>query len=416
MDPSQGGVCMRIPASIRYMGLIGAALGLAAAGAATIAQAQAPAPLKIAVMDGFSGVYGDLTAGGVETLQMANEDAGGKASGPPVEILSADHQTKPDIGAQIARRWYDVDGVKMITGIGTSSVALAVRKIAQEKGLIDINTGAASADLTGPACSETGAHWVYDTYALAKVTGGAIVKGGGDSWYFLTADYAFGHALERDVTAVVQAAGGKVLGGVRHPLSTQDFSSFLLQAQSSKAKIIGLANAGQDTINSIQQAGEVGIVKGGQRLAGLLVFSTDVNSLTLPVAQGLVLTEAFYWDQNDETRAWTKRFRAKRDKLPSMLTAGVYSSTLHYLKAVQAAGTDDAKAVMAKMREIPVNDVMTKNGKLREDGRPVRDMYLFQVKSPQESKSKDDIYKLLATVPGDEAYRPLKDGKCPFVK
>ena len=304
----------------------------------------------------------------------------------------------------------------MITGLGTSSVALAVRKISQEKGMIDIVTGAATADLTGPACSETGAHWVYDTYALAKVTGSAVVKGGGDSWYFLTADYAFGHALERDVTAIVNASGGKVVGGVKHPLSTQDFSSFLLQAQASKAKIIGLANAGQDTINSIKQAGEFGIVKGGQRLAGLLVFSTDVVALTLPVAQGLVLTEAFYWDLNDETRAWTKRFRAKRDKIPSMLTAGSYSSTLHYLKAVQAAGTDDAKAVMAKMREIPINDVMTKNGKLREDGRVERDMYLFQVKSPAESKSKDDIYKLLATVPGNEAYRPIKDGKCPFIK
>ncbi len=286
----------------------------------------------------------------------------------------------------------------MITGLGTSSVALAVRKISQEKGMIDINTGAASADLTGPACSETGAHWVYDTYALAKVTGGAIVKGGGDSWFFLTADYAFGHALERDVTAVVTASGGKVVGGVKHPLSTQDFSSYLLQAQASKAKIIGLANAGQDTINSIKQAGEFGIVKAGQKLAGLLVFSTDVQALTLPVAQGLVLTESFYWE------------------IPSMLTAGVYSSVTHYLKAVQAAGTDDAKPVMAKMREIPVNDVMTKNGKLREDGRLVRDMYLFEVKSPAESKGKDDIYKLLATVPGDEAFRPLKDGKCPFVK
>ena len=384
--------------------------------ASWLAQAQAPAPLKIGVMEGFSGVYGDLTAGEVEAMQMAIEDVGGKVLGRPIEILSADHQTKPDVGAQIARKWYDVDGVKMITGIGTSSVALAVRKIAQEKGMIDINTGAASADLTGPACSETGAHWVYDTYALANVTGEAMVKDGGDTWYFLTADYAFGHALERDVTAVVKASGGKVLGGVRHPLSTQDFSSFLLQAQSSKAKIIGLANAGQDTINSIKQAGEFGIVKGGQKLAGLLVFATDVQSLTLPVAQGLVLTEAFYWDLNDETRAWTKRFRAKKDKLPSMLTVGVYSSTLHYLKAVQAAGTDDAKAVMAKMREMPVNDVMTKNGKLREDGRLVRDMYLFQVKSPAESKGKDDIYKLIATVPGDQAYRPMKDGKCPFVK
>jgi branched-chain amino acid transport system substrate-binding protein len=304
----------------------------------------------------------------------------------------------------------------MITGIGTSSVALAVRKIAQEKGKIDINVGAATADLTGPACSETGAHWVFDTYALAKVTGGALAKGGGDTWFFITADYAFGQALERDVTAVVVANGGKVLGDIKHPLSTQDFSSFLLQAQGSKAKIIGLANAGQDTINAIKQAGEFGITKSGQKLAGLLVFSTDVISLTLPVAQGVVLTEAFYWDQNDETRAWTKRFRAKRDKIPNMLTGGAYSAVNHYLKAVQAAGTDEPKAVMAKMREIPVNDFMTKNGKLREDGRLIRDMYLFQVKSPQESKSKDDIFTQLATVPGDEAYRPLKDGGCPYIK
>jgi branched-chain amino acid transport system substrate-binding protein len=407
---------MRITPRVRMIGVAAAAVGLTALGVAAIAQAQAPAPLKIGVMEGFSGVYGDLTAGEVESMQLAIEDVGGKVLGRPIEILSADHQTKPDVGASIARRWYDVDGVKMITGLGTSSVALAVRKISQEKGLIDINTGAASADLTGPSCSETGAHWVYDTYALAHVTGQAMVKAGGDSWYFLTADYAFGHALERDVTEVVKASGGKVLGSVRHPLSTQDFSSFLLQAQASKAKVIGLANAGQDTINSIKQAGEFGITKAGQKLAGLLVFATDVQSLTLPVAQGLVLTESFYWDLNDETRAWTKRFRAKKDKLPSMLTAGVYSSTLHYLKAVQAAGTDDAKAVMAKMREMPVNDVMTKNGKLREDGRLVRNMYLFEVKSPSESKNKDDIYKLIATVPGDQAYRPLKDGKCPFVK
>ena len=400
----------------RLGGMIAAAVGLTTAALMAVAQAQAPAPLKIAVMDGFSGVYGDLTAGEVEAMQLAIEDVGGKVLGRSVEILSADHQTKPDVGAAIARKWYDVDGVKMITGLGTSSVALAVRKISQEKGQIDINTGAASSDLTGPACSETGAHWVYDTYSLAHVTGGAMVKAGGDSWYFLTADYAFGHSLERDVSDVVKEAGGKVLGAVRHPLSTQDFSSFLLQAQASKAKVIGLANAGMDTVNAIKQAGEFGIVKGGQKLAGLLVFATDVQSLTLPVAQGLVLTESFYWDLNDETRAWTKRYRAKKDRLPSMLTAGVYSSTLHYLKAVQAAGTDEPKAVMAKMREMPVNDVMTKNGKLREDGRLVRDMYLFQVKSPEESKGKDDIYKLVATVPGDQAYRPLKDGKCPLVK
>jgi branched-chain amino acid transport system substrate-binding protein len=411
---------MKVGNSVRYAGAAAAVAGLAALGLVAIAGpsalAQTPPPLKIGVMDGFSGVYGDLTAGEVEAMQLAIDDVGGKVLGRSVEILSADHQTKPDVGAQIARRWYDVDGVKMITGLGTSSVALAVRKVSQEKGQIDINTGAASADLTGPACSETGAHWVYDTYALAHVTGDAMVKAGGDTWFFLTADYAFGHALERDVTEVVKAAGGKVLGSVKHPLSTQDFSSFLLQAQSSKAKVIGLANAGQDTINSIKQAGEFGIVKGGQKLAGLLVFATDVQSLTLPVAQGLVLTESFYWDLNDETRAWTKRYRAKKDKLPSMLTAGVYSSTLHYLKAVQAAGTDEPKAVMAKMRELPVNDVMTKNGKLREDGRLVRDMYLFEVKSPAESKGKDDIYKLLATVPGDKAFRPLAEGKCPFVK
>ncbi|HZP98874.1 MAG TPA: ABC transporter substrate-binding protein [Reyranella sp.] len=408
---------MKVAKAVRYAGAVAAVFGLTGIGLVTLnAHAQAPVPLKIGVMDGFSGVYGDLTQGEVEAMQLAIEDVGGKVLGRPIEILSADHQTKPDVGAAIARKWYDVDGVKMITGLGTSSVALAVRKISQEKGLIDLNTGAASADLTGPACSATGAHWVYDTYALAHVTGEAMVKAGGDSWFFITADYAFGHALERDVSEVVKAAGGKVLGAVRAPFPTQDFSSFLLQAQSSKAKVIGLANAGQDTINSIKQAGEFGIVKGGQKLAGLLVFATDVQSLTLPVAQGLVLTEAFYWDMNDETRAWTKRYRAKKDKLPSMLTAGVYSSTLHYLKAVQAAGTDDAKAVMAKMREMPINDVMTKNGKLREDGRVIRDMYLFEVKSPAESKGKDDIYKLLATVPGDKAFRPLKDGKCPLIK
>ena len=407
---------MTIGKAVRYAGTVAAVVGLTAIGLAAIAQAQTPAPFRIGLMEGFSGVYGDLTQGEVEAVQMAIDEVGGKVLGRPIELLSADHQTKPDVGAAIARKWIDVDGVKMITGIGTSSVALAVRKIAQEKGIIDINSGAASADLTGVACSETGAHWTYDTYALAKVTGGAVVKDGGDTWFFLTADYAFGHALERDVTAVVTASGGKVVGGVKHPLSTQDFSSFLLQAQGSKAKVIGLANAGNDTVNAIKQAGEFGIVKGGQRLAGLLVFATDVQALTLPVAQGLVLTEAFYWDLNDETRAWTKKFRAKKDKLPSMLTIGVYSSTLHYLKAVQAAGTDDAKTVMAKMREMPVNDAMTKNGKLREDGRLVRDMYLFQVKSPAESKGKDDIYKLIATVPGDQAYRPLSESVCPFIK
>jgi branched-chain amino acid transport system substrate-binding protein len=407
---------MKVSTVARLTGVLAAGVSLTVLGLAAIAQAQAPDPLRIGVMDGFSGVYGDLTQGEPEAIQLAIEDMGGKVLGRPIELLTADHQTKPDVGAAIARKWYDVDHVKMITGLGTSSVALAVRKVAQEKGQIDLNTGAGTSDLTGPACSATGAHWVYDTYALAHVTGSAVVKTGGDSWFFLTADYAFGKSLEDETTKVVKAEGGKVLGDVKHPLSTQDFSSYLLQAQASKAKVIGLANAGMDTVNAIKQAAEFGIVKGGQRLAGLLVFATDVQALTLPVAQGLVLSEAFYWDMNDETRAWTKRFRAKKDKLPSMLTAGVYSATLHYLKAVKAAGTDDPKAVMAKMREMPINDVMTKNGKLREDGRVIRDMYLFQVKSPAESKNKDDIYKLLATVPGDKAFRPMKDGHCPLVK
>ncbi|MCA0250203.1 MAG: ABC transporter substrate-binding protein [Proteobacteria bacterium] len=378
--------------------------------------ALAQTPLKIGVIAGFSGVYGDLTSGQYEAAQMAADEVGGKVLGRPIEILQADHQNKADVGVTIVRKWYDTDGVSMVTGIDTSSVGLAVRKIAQEKGKIDLNVGSATADLTGPACSETGASWIYDTYALAQVTGSALVKAGNDSWYFITADYAFGHALERDVTAVVTKAGGKVVGGIKHPISSQDFSSYLLQAQASKAKIIGLANAGADTINTIKQAGEFGITKAGQKLAGLLIFSTDVQALGLNAAQGLVLTESFYWDLNDKTREWTAKFRKRKDKVPNMTTAGVYSATLHYLKAVQAAGTDEPKAVMAKMREMPVNDVMTTNGKLREDGRLMRDMYLFQVKAPSESKNKDDIYKLLATVPAEQAFRPLKDGGCPLIK
>src|SRR5918992_1216283 len=340
------------------------ALALGSAGA----QAQvSDGVIKIGVMNDQSSLYADLAGqGSVVAARMAVEDFGAAKKGMKVEIITADHQNKPDVGSAIARQWYDVDRVDLIADVPNSGVALAVNQITRDKGRAFIVSGAATADLTGKACSPNTVHWTYDTWMLANGTGNAIVKTGGNTWFFLTADYAFGHALERDTEAVVTKAGGKVLGKVRHPLNTQDFSSFLLQAQASKAKIIGLANAGQDTINSIKQAGEFGIVKGGQRLAGLLVFSTDVNSLTLPVAQGLVLTEAFYWDMNDETRAWTKRFRAKRDKIPSMLTAGAYSSVNHYLKAVQAAGTDDAKAVMAKMREIPVNDVMTKNGKLRE--------------------------------------------------
>ena len=406
---------MKVGTAARLAGALTAAMGLAVIGFSAIAQAQAPQPLKIGLLGGLSGVYADVAQGQVEAMQLAIEDVGGKVLGRPIEIVSADHQNKPDIAATVARKWYD-EGVKMITGLDTSSVGLAVRKVAQEKGQIDLNVGSATADLTGPACSATGAHWVYDTYALAHVTGSAVVKDGGDSWFFITADYAFGKSMEDDATSVIKAAGGKVLGGVKHPLSTQDFSSYVLQAQGSKAKVVGLANAGMDTVNAIKQAAEFGLVQGGQRVAALLIFESDVQSLGLPVAQGLVLTTAFYWDMNDETRAWTKRFRAKKDKLPNLTTAGVYSATLHYLRAVQAAGTDEPKAVMAKMHEMPVNDMMTKNGTLRADGRLLRDMYLAQVKSPAESKSKDDIYKILATVPADQAWRPLKDGKCPLIK
>src|SRR5260221_1049107 len=359
---------MKVGTAARLAGALTAAMGLAVIGFSAIAQAQTPQPLKIGLLGGLSGVYADVAQGQVEAMQLAIEDVGGKVLGRPIEIVSADHQNKPDIAATIARKWYD-EGVKMITGLDTSSVGLAVRKVAQEKGQIDLNVGSATADLTGPACSATGAHWVYDTYALAHVTGSAVVKDGGDSWFFITADYAFGKSMEDDATSVIKAAGGKVLGGVKHPLSTQDFSSYVLQAQSSKAKVIGLANAGQDTINAIKQAGEFGVVQAGQRVAALLIFESDVQALGLPVAQGLVLTTAFYWDMNDETRAWTKRFRAKKDKLPNLTTAGVYSATLHYLRAVQAAGTDEPRAVMAKMHEMPVNDMMTKNGTLRADGR-----------------------------------------------
>ena len=409
---------MSVGSVVRRGVAVAGVLGLTAIGVAAVVSSQSVAqsgPIKIGVLAGLSGVYADIALGQPEAAQLAIDDAGGKVLGRPIELVSAAHQNKPDVAASVARKWYD-EGVKMITGIDTSSVGLAVRKVAQEKGQVDLNVGSATADLTGPACSATGAHWVYDTYALAHVTGDAVVKDGGTTWFFVTADYAFGKSMEDEATKVINAAGGKVLGHVLHPLSTQDFSSFMLQAQASKAKIVGLANAGMDTVNAIKQAGEFGLVQAGQRIAGLLIFESDVQSLGLKTAQGLVLTTAFYWDQNDETRAWTKRFRAKKDKLPNLTTAGVYSATAHYLKAMAAAGTDDPKAVMAKMHELPINDMMTKNGKLREDGRVMRDMYLAQVKSPAESKGKDDIYKILATVPADKAWRPLNEGKCPLIK
>ena len=329
----------------------------------------------------------------------------------------ADHQNKADVGSNIARQWYDVDKVDAIVDVPNSGVALAVNQITRDKGKVLMVSGAGSADLTGKACSPNTIHWTYDTWALANGTGSAIVKTGGDSWFFLTADYAFGHALERDTEAVVIKNGGKVLGKVRHPLNTADFSSFLLQAQSSKAKIIGLANAGSDTINSIKQASEFGITRSGQNLAALLAFITDVHALGLPTAQGLIMTEAFYWDANDKTRAFAKRFaELDRGIHPTMVHAGVYAETLHYLKAVEALKSDDGTKVIAKMKEMPTDDPLFGKGTIRADGRKLHPMYLFEVKKPSESKGPWDYYKLRATIPAEQAFRPIDQGDCPLVK
>jgi|SRR6185437_10420025 len=382
---------------------------------AAAADAQSSGPVKIGVLNDMSSLYADIGGkGSVIAAQMAADDAG-KVLGQKVQVVSADHQNKPDVGSAIARKWYDEEGVDVITDVPTSSVALAVNEVAREKHKIALIVGAATSDLTGPKCSPYTAHWVYDTYALAHVTGSAVVKSGGKTWYFITADYAFGHALERDTAAVVEAAGGKVVGNVNVPLNTPDFSSYLLQAQASKANIIGLANAGGDTINSIKQGAEFGIVQGGQKFAALLVFISDVHSLGLKTAQGLQLASPFYWDLNDQTRAFSKRFAAKAGHPPTFDQAGVYSAVAHYLKAVKAIGTKDPDKVMAEMRKLPINDFMTKNGKLRADGRVIRPMYLFEVKKPSESKGPWDYYKLIETVPGDQAFRPIDKGGCPLV-
>jgi len=373
--------------------------------------------VKIGVLNDMSSLYADLGGqGSVEAARMAIADFGGTVNGKKIELISADHQNKPDIGSAIATQWFDNDGVDAIVDVPTSSVALAVQQVARNKNKAFLISGAASSDLTGKACSPTSVHWTYDTVALAHGTGAAIVKAGGDTWFFITADYAFGHALERDTSRVVEANGGKVLGKVRAPLNNADFSSFLLQAQASKAKIIGLANAGGDTINSIKQAAEFGVVEGGQKLAGLLVFITDIHSLGLPAAHGLQLTEAFYWDQNDATRAWSKRFFDKIKRQPSMVQAGVYGAVTHYLNAIKAAGSDDGPIVVKEMKATPVNDFMTKNGKIREDGTLVRDMYLFEVKAPLESKGPWDYYKQIAVIPGEEAFKLPGPNECPLVK
>jgi branched-chain amino acid transport system substrate-binding protein len=391
-------------------------LAVIAFGTHGAAAQTAAAPVKIGVLTDMSSLYADIGGqGSVAAAQMAIDDFGGKVLGKPIELVSADHHNKPDIGAGIARRWYDEEGVDVITDVPTSSVALAVEDVSRDKHKLVLFTGAGSSDITGKNCSPYAAHWVYDTYALAHGTGSAIVKQGGTSWFFITADYAFGHALQRDTAAVVEANGGKVLGDVNVPLNTADFSSYLLQAQASKAKIIGLANAGGDTINSIKQAAEFGVVRGGQKLAGLLVFITDVNSLGLKTAQGLQLTSAFYWDQDDQTRAWSRRFFDKIQRMPTMTQAGVYSAVHHYLEAVKALGTKDPDKVMAKMRATPINDFMTKSGTLRIDGRVLRNLYLFEVKSPAESKAPWDYLKELRTIPADQAFRPLDKGGCPLV-
>jgi len=374
--------------------------------------------VKIGVLSDMSSLYTDLAgAGSVVAAKMAVEDSGIEKRGVKVEIVSADHQNKPDVGSSIARQWYDVDKVDVIVDVPNSGVALAVNQITRDKGKAFLVSGAASSDLTGKACSPNTVHWAYDTWMLANGTGSSIVKTGGDTWFFLTADYAFGLALERDTEAVVLKNGGKVLGKVRHPLNTQDFSSFLLQAQASKAKIIGLANAGGDTTNSIKQAAEFGIVKGGQNLAGLLVFLTDIHALGLATAQGLIITNTFYWDMNDQTRAFAKRF-AERDKgiHPTMVHAGVYAAVLHYLKAVEALKSDDGTKVVAKMKEMPTDDPLFGKGTIRADGRKIHPAYLVEVKKPSESKGAWDYYKVRATIPADQAFRPLADGGCPLVK
>src|SRR5712691_7774034 len=380
--------------------------------------AQAQTSVKIGVLSDMSSLYSDITGpGSVAAGKMAIADFTKSNPNVKVELISGDHQNKADIGSQLASQWYDVDKVDLIIDTPNSGIALAVSQITATKNKLFIVSGAAASDLTGPKCNANTIHWTYDTWMLANGTGTALVKTGGDTWFFLTSDYAFGHALERDTMAAVEKAGGKVLGQVRHPLNTSDFSSFLLQAQNSKAKIIGLANAGGDTINSIKQGAEFGIVKGGQKFAGLLVFASDVNALGLATAQGLTLTETWYWDANDTNRAWTKRWQVERPgKFPTMVQAGVYAGLTHYLKAVAALkGAGDGKAVVAKMKELPTDDPLFGKGTIRADGRKIHDAYLFEVKKPSESKYPGDFYHTRATIPAAEAFRPLKEGGCPLV-
>jgi branched-chain amino acid transport system substrate-binding protein len=369
--------------------------------------------VKIGVLTDMSGLYADAGGpGSVEAARMAIADFSGTVNGKKIVLVSADHQNKPDLGAAIANQWFGIDGVDAIADVPTSSVALAVQDVAHKRNKVFLISGAAASNLTGRACSPTSVHWTYDTLALANGTGGAVVRSGGDTWFFITADYAFGYDLERDTAKVVKQNGGSVLGSVRAPLGTADFSSFLLQAQASRAKIIGLANAGPDTINSIKQASKLGIVEGGQKPAALLLSISDVHSLGLQTAHGLQLTSAFYWDQNDATRAWSRRFFDRMKREPTMVQAGVYGAIMHYLAAIKATGTTDGLTVVKQMKATPVNDFMTKNGKIREDGTLVRDMYLFEVKRPEESNGPWDLYKQIAVLPGEEAFKLLGPNEC----
>lgn len=394
-------------------------ISVAIAGAllASQAYAQSPEPFRIGALVDMSGIYSAHGGPGMVTaVQMAVEDFGGKVLNRPIEVLSANYQNKVDIAAARAREWYDRDNVNMIIESTDSAAALALQKLGVDKKKVTIFAGSASSALTNAECSPYGVHYVYDTYALSHGTGLAITKAGGDSWFFITADYAFGHALEKDTAEVVKQNGGKVLGSVRAPLNSSDFSSYMLQAQASKAKVIGLANAGTDTQNSVRTASEFGITQGGQKLATLLVFLHDIKGMGLKVAQGLQFTNGFYWDRDDESRAFAQKFFARHKGMPSMVQAGAYSATMHYLKAVAAAGTDNADAVSVKMKEAPINDFFAKNGKIRADGRMVHDMYLAEAKKPSESKSDWDLLKINATIPGDQAFRPLSESACPLVK
>ena len=373
--------------------------------------------VKIGMIEDMSSIYADATGiGAVTAAKMAVEDFGRKVLGKPIEVVAADHQNKADIASATAREWFDTQHVDALMDVAASATALAAIDVAKTKNKIVVLNAAGATRITNEACTPVSIHYTYDNYALAHGTGGAMVKAGYDTWFFLTADYAFGHDLERLTAGVVTASGGQVLGSVRVPINTSDFSSALLQAESSKAKAVGLANAGADTQNSIKQAAEFGIVHGGQKLAGLLVFINDVNSLGLEVAQGMLLTTAFYWDRDGESRAWAQKYFQRMNKMPNMTQAGIYSATTHYLKAVQAAGTDETQAVMEKMRSTTIDDFFVKNGKIRDDGRMVHEMYLYEVKKPAESKGAWDYYKLVATIPADQAFQPLSESKCPLVK